>query len=124
MKPFLRAGAALAVIVLAACHPQHPAAHGEVLPSAEVDFVKVAALPRPVTEDVVGTVRSETRANVESKVSGRVETIHVDLGDRVKEGDILAKIDAREVKARLDRADADLNQAKRDWERAKTLLDR
>lgn len=111
-------------VVLAGCHAPNHSVEAEELPPAEVEFLKVSSQPLAVTEDVVGTVRSETRANVESKVSGRVELIEVDLGHRVKEGDILARIDAREVKARLDRAMADRDQAKRDWERAKTLLER
>jgi len=45
---------------------------------------------------------------IASKVSGYLTDVKVDIGDRVKEGDLLAKIDDRDYDAALERAKADL----------------
>lgn len=114
----------LTLFALAGCHKPPEKRVMEVLPAAEVTLAVVEAKVRDLTEDVVGTVRPDTRAMVESRVAGRIERVEVDLGDRVEAGQVLAVIDAREVKARLDRATADRDQAARDLARVKTLLDR
>lgn len=117
---------AAVVGLMAGCHSEPHSERGEVvhLEPAEVDFVVAEEKERPVTEDVVGTVRSQTRADVEAKVAGRIEKMNVDLGDRVEQGEVLAVIDAQEVKARFDRAIAERDQAAREWKRTAQLLQR
>lgn len=51
-----------------------------------------------------GTIRPYTRVEVKSPVSGRVEEILVDEGDKVKPGDILAWISSEDRIALLDAA--------------------
>jgi RND family efflux transporter MFP subunit len=77
---------------------------------------------RPVVEEVVGSVRAKSSATVEAKVSGRVSQMLVDLGQHVTKDQILAEIDALEVKAQYDRAIANRDQASRDFKRAGELL--
>ena len=48
--------------------------------------------------------------------------MHVDLGQRVAKDQLLAEIDAKEVKAQYDRAVANRDQALRDYKRAADLL--
>jgi RND family efflux transporter MFP subunit len=76
---------------------------------------------RPVTEEVVGSVRTRIRSVIEAKVSGRISEMPVILGQNVKSGELLAKIDAREVQARLEQAVAQSEQASRDLDRIRTL---
>ncbi|MFO1458294.1 MAG: efflux RND transporter periplasmic adaptor subunit [Verrucomicrobiota bacterium] len=76
----------------------------------------------PVTEDVVGTVRSRLQAQVESKVAGRVEFIRADPGQKVQAGDVLVRLDAREWTARRDQALAVREQADRDLDRVSRLV--
>lgn len=77
---------------------------------------------RPVLEEVVGSVRAKSMASIEAKVSGRIIRMHVDLGQRVTKDQLLAEIDAKEVKAQYDRAVANRDQALRDYNRAADLL--
>ena len=77
---------------------------------------------RPVVEEVVGSVRAKSSATVEAKVSGRVSQMLVDLGQHVAKDQILAEIDALEVKAQYDRAIANRDQAERDYKRYGELL--
>lgn len=72
-------------------------------------------------EEVVGTVRAKLRATLEAKLSGRVLNMPVVLGQNVKAGQLVARLDAAEIKARLDQAEAGLQQAQRDWKRISAL---
>lgn len=81
----------------------------------------VASASRPVTEEVVGSVRTRIRSVIEAKVSGRISEMPIILGQKVKAGELLAKIDAREIQARLEQAEAHREQASRDLDRARTL---
>ncbi len=87
-----------------------------------VEVVPVASSPREVVEEVVGSVRTKTRAVVEASVSGRISKMPVVLGQQVKAGELLAEIDAQEILARHEQAGAQREQASRDLERAKTLI--
>ncbi len=75
----------------------------------------------PALEEVVGTVRARLRATIEAKTSGRIVELPVTLGQKIKAGELLARLDAPEIKARLDQADASLHQAERDWKRVSSL---
>ena len=68
-------------------------------------------------QEEIGTVRAKIRAAVEAKVSGRITRMSVDLGQPVREGDLIAEIDAQEIKARMDQALATREQAGQDLKR-------
>ena len=70
----------------------------------------------PETYEVVGTVRPKVSATVSAKVMATIEAIAVKAGDNVKAGDLLAKLDDRELRAESDRA-------KSDYDRVKSLLE-
>jgi len=89
--------------------------------SAKVETLVVNFASRPVTEEVVGSVRTRVRSVVEAKVSGRISEMPVALGQKIQSGDLLARIDAREIQARLEQAEAQSEQAFRDLERTRTL---
>jgi len=116
----LPAGLAL----LAGCgnaHQGHTAAQPE-LPSVRVCTQTVEAKPLVSVEEVVGTVRAKLRATIEAKTSGRITDMPVVLGQKVNAGDLLARLHAPEIKARLEQAEATLQQAERDSKRLSSLL--
>lgn len=76
----------------------------------------------PIHEELVGTIRPKLRARIEAKVSGRIELLTVDIGSYVKEGDLIAQLDVKEIQARLAAAQAQLERAKRDLQRYSSLL--
>lgn len=78
---------------------------------------------RPATEEAVGTVRARLRSVIEAKVSGRIEQMLVVPGQQVKVEELLAVIDAREVKARHDQAVALRQQAEADLKRLTSLFE-
>ena len=59
-----------------------------------------------------GYVVPQTRADVASKATGRLEKIEVAEGQYVKKGQILARIENNDIKASLNRSEADLETAK------------
>jgi multidrug efflux pump subunit AcrA (membrane-fusion protein) len=60
---------------------------------------------------VTGTVSSQKSATLTTRVNGTIEEILVDEGDRVTKGDLIAKIDVRDIQAQANQAQANLSQA-------------
>lgn len=69
--------------------------------------------------EAVGTLAPEEEVTVTGEVSGVVEAIAADLGDRVKAGQVLLRLDQREFRLKLERAEANLSAAQKALERAK-----
>lgn len=106
---------------LTGCH-QPPAKPAEqTLPAASITVRTIESKTHVAMEEVVGTVQSRLRATISPKVSGRVESLLVVPGQAVKKGDLLAQIDAREIQARLDQANAVKLQADIDLRRVSDL---
>jgi RND family efflux transporter MFP subunit len=92
------------------------------LAPVRVELASVESHGMTATEEVVGTVRAKLRAAVEAKIAGRIEALLVAPGQLVKQGETIATLDAREIKARLDSAQAVRDQASRDLERISKLV--
>ncbi len=70
--------------------------------------VEHIALQRRV--DLSGTLLSPDQAKVSSEVAGVVREVPVQLGTLVKQGDVLVRLDERELQFALERAESALNQ--------------
>src|SRR5262245_6084695 len=75
-----------------------------------------------------GYVVARTKASVSAKVLGRLEYLGVSEGSRVRQGEVLARIESADYRAALDAAQArvgqlkaEVDQANRDLERAERL---
>jgi RND family efflux transporter MFP subunit len=73
---------------------------------------------------VPGRVVSKQRVNVSSARAGRLVKILVKEGDKVKRGQVLARLDDRELLSRLNRAKANLTAARQDISLAERTLSR
>ena len=96
-------------------------------PSAAAQPVRVQAITVKKMEltsrvEVVGTVQAVDQAIIAAKISGTIVELPVVLGSRVNKGELLVKINAREISARVQQAQAQLAQAKRNLQREKKLL--
>ncbi len=58
------------------------------------------------TSEFVGTLEAQQAAVVRPEMAGRVSQIDVKAGDKVSRGEIIARIDTREIEARLRQAQA------------------
>ena len=115
----------LAALLLAAGCGKHggesPEA-GAAGPAVRVAAAAVTVQPLWDEEEVVGNVEAAQRAVLSAKVTGVIDAVKAAPGARVQRGDVLATIDAREIKARLDQAAAAHDQARKDFARIEKLL--
>jgi membrane fusion protein, macrolide-specific efflux system len=100
-------------------------------PDAEVVLGDIAQTVR-----AAGVLQAKTKVDVGAQVSGQVKTLHVQLGQKVKKGDVVVSLDpelARNEVARsqaallqqralLDALEVDLTTARRELDRQRRLL--
>ncbi|MDP9268288.1 MAG: efflux RND transporter periplasmic adaptor subunit [Acidobacteriota bacterium] len=90
--------------------------------SGKLDPTKLAKVEKgDLAKSVVATGKIEpiTKVEIKSKASGIVKKLHVDAGDVVKIGQVLAELDKEEIQARVSQAEAALQAASANVERAK-----
>ena len=121
--------AAATVAWFASRNPPAPAV-APVLPPLELASVDVASVaPRVLARSIPlsGSIAPVVQATVKSKVGGEVEQVTVREGEDIEEGDVIARIDTRNLQAQYDRelaavekaaADRDLATLNRDKNRA------
>ena len=88
--------------------------------------VEVAEVERgPVRESVryVGSIEAYESVTIISKVTGILESINVDIGDRVSKGAIIAIIDDADFAQRLEQVKASLKLVEAQHERSRINLD-
>jgi len=71
-----------------------------------------------------GYVVAQVKAAVASKGTGRLVYLGVEEGDRVKKGEVIARLEDQDMRAALRKAEADLGIARADFEESKLSLDR
>jgi HlyD family secretion protein len=101
--------------------------------ASEGPAYRFATVTRGTLESTVsatGTLSAVTTVQVGTQVSGQVSQLYVDFNDRVKKGQLLARIDPTlqqqavlDAQAGLIRAQADLERSKSEYDRNKTLFD-
>ncbi len=81
-------------------------------PAVAVQVIRVQMTAWPETYDAVGTVRARKAAVISSKLMGYVREVNVRVGDRVRQGQVLATVDARDLEATRQRAEAGRQEAR------------
>ncbi len=69
-----------------------------------------------------GYVVAQRKAAVASKITGRIVSLSVEEGNRVKAGQVIARLESDDVKAARQQADANLNAARHNLEQVKAEL--
>ncbi|MBP9900099.1 MAG: efflux RND transporter periplasmic adaptor subunit, partial [Verrucomicrobia bacterium] len=95
---------------------------------------------RPTTAEVIqtninfsvnaaGEIGPAEQVSVRPEINGKIEQLPVDIGDRVKKGELLFKLDDKELQQQrasnltdIERARLSLEKAERDFKRARELL--
>lgn len=102
----------LAVIVLGACLPIGCGRSGsdhapvERLPPVSVSVAAATVVERTEPIEAGGVVTADQSANVSSRMTAPVVQVTVRAGDRVRSGDVLVRLEAAEMTARLAQANA------------------
>jgi len=67
---------------------------------------------------MAGRVEASTESDISSKITGRVMEVAVDIGSKVKKGDLLVRFDAKELDAQLTQAQAGVSVAQANLDKA------
>ena len=120
---FARAGIVVALLAtpLGACEEETAQA---VERAAFVRTEVVQLLPRQGSVTLTGEVQARFRADLSFRVGGRVVERLVDVGDHVRPGDVLARLDPAEQQADLDAATAAVAAAEAQMRVAQSTYDR
>lgn len=99
---------------------QAPVAAPTVAPLELAAVDVVAAQPRVLSRQLPlsGSISPVVQATVKSKVSGDVEEVTVREGQDVRQGDVIARIDTRNLQAQYDREVAAVEKARADMDLA------
>jgi RND family efflux transporter MFP subunit len=99
---------------VAGCSRDQEKAEAASKPAAEpISVQTVAAQNRIVdrTISVTGSLHPDETVSVSSEVPGRLVAVHVDFGQEVRKGQVIAELDKRELTLAVERAKASLSQA-------------
>ncbi len=114
------------ILLLAACSGENgDSGNGNERAERQTPIAAVEISPRDLSRQIslAATVEPRTRIRLASRVSGRLETVAVEEGDRVRAGQILAQLDVSEESAELERARARADEAELEYDRTSQLLD-
>jgi len=112
-------------LALSACSPTEPSA--PIVPSVRTE--SVAAVATSQLWQLAAEVRPRTETRLAFRVGGKLLERPVQVGDVVKKGQLIARLDPQDLKLAEDAAQAGVNvaqaqldAARNDWQRAQDLL--
>lgn len=107
------------LVGMAACGAEEP---GRIPRAQDPIELSVSSVVRaPTMETFPASVTSERTAEIATRMSGTVERVLVDVGSRVRTGDVLVALDASDIGARVSAAKAQLALAERSFSRVENL---
>lgn len=131
MKQFKQLMSVLAVsaLTLAGCSSEESpqtqqAGKAPVQQTIEAQIMTVTLGSVPLTAVVPGTVVSDQKAQISSRLMGYIKDLNVKVGQEVKRGDLLFSIDSTDVKSQINQANSAYQQAIAALEDAKLDYDR
>jgi len=77
-----------------------------------------------ITVTASGTVKPIDRVEIKSKASGRIEELAIEVGDFVKKGALISRLDQKDERAELEQAKANLDIAEAELKQAQHTYDR
>ncbi|MDN5347527.1 MAG: HlyD family secretion protein [Clostridia bacterium] len=134
LKPTIALSLLLAGVLImlsGGCGRRNPAAGQAQEAVVPVELARVARgdIASPVI--VSGTVAPKAEVNLVAQVPGKVAEVAVDIGDKVTEGQVLVRLDDRDILARLRQAEAlaaqarvNVQQAQANYDNARKSLER
>jgi RND family efflux transporter MFP subunit len=114
-------------VALGACQAETAPA----TPERPVQVQRVAFAAEGSARDFVGVVRARHESDLGFRVGGKIVARAVNVGDRVRTGDVIARLDPQDFKLQVESAEAELSaatssltQAAADLKRFTTLKER
>lgn len=97
--------------------------------TVSVELAKAERRPVPVDVDAIGTVTPITSVALKSRLETTIVSVHFEDGAKVSEGDLLFRLDSRQIDAQIEQAEgtlardhAQLEGAQRDLRRYTDLV--
>jgi RND family efflux transporter MFP subunit len=111
----------LTLAVLPGCGGEPPATEPQVRP-VRVERVSRSAAAR--TRTFSGVARASVESNLSFRVAGTLVALPVEVGDRVRRGDVIARLDPVDYELQVEEAEAALAQARAAERNAEATYDR
>lgn len=118
------------VLCLAACR-ESESTQSEKPPVRGLITVEVAAAEQTTRRRYPGVLEPTEITSLSFEVGGRLQDVNLEVGQRVSDGEALARLDSEQFEIEIEnkqaavrQAEATLNQDRDDLKRAQTLLDR
>ena len=92
------------------------------LQKVQVEIMRGELIERSI--NISGKTAANRSVELKSEIRSKVKFIHKKKGERVKKGDIIVELDARDWPARVEQGEASLRQYKIEYNSAKKLLKR
>ncbi|MBM3819674.1 MAG: efflux RND transporter periplasmic adaptor subunit [Acidimicrobiia bacterium] len=112
-------------LLAAGCGSSEPSAAAATPPvehRVDVPAITVGTADIETTLQITGNLMPQTRVGVLSKLPGTLSRVAVELGGRVRAGQVVAALDRREIDAQVDAAAAAVNVARAGVEAADAAL--
>jgi membrane fusion protein (multidrug efflux system) len=110
-------------VLLSACSSGPRGAGGFKMPPVPVEVSEVRAQIVRDAFRAVGTLEAEDDVTLSSENAGVVRSLSFAEGQPVKKGQVVARLDDRELKAEADRAEAERKQAATNFDRSRRLAE-
>jgi len=126
VKRFLATLAVCTTAALLAAGCSHETDHAEATANTAPAPITVAVAPATIetverTVDLVGAFYANEEVKIAAQIEARVASFGPDVGDRVKEGDLLVQLDDADLQASFREIQARLTKARADNARAQVL---
>ena len=108
--------ALLLVIAVVSCTPAAttpPKPSGKDFAPAAIPITSALVVQGSIAATLVysGNVQARSQVNVVPKITGRVERLYVDIGDEVRQGEVIAELDRAALDAQVQQAEAAVSVA-------------
>ena len=108
---FRAVGGVVLTLALGSCTGKEPPA-AVVEPPRPVKYVEVVAERGGRTRTFTGFAKADVRSKLGFRVSGTVRKIHVEQGDVVQKGDVIAELDSADFEIKVREVEAALAEAR------------
>lgn len=114
-----------AMVLIAVLNGRRPAPENEVTkePAISVKTITLVAASVPNDVSASGTVRPLVEAKIAPKIMSNVAGVYVHEGDHVSRGQVLIRLESRDLRAQVAQAEAGLSAASAGSGRAYTAID-
>ncbi len=94
------------------CAKEDKKVNADNLPAIKVNVVKVSSNTNNPFLSVSGKIQASKSADLSTRMMGFVKKVHVNVGDKVKKGQLLISINNTDLQAKKAQVDAGITQAK------------